>query len=238
MAQPTPGRPRAQAPRPALPRRVYLVRRLLALAVLAVLVLVVVLVVKGLAGSGGSDDGGDPRPTTTATGEVGATAAGGEAGAGDAGEDGGEVGTLDAPRTAAEEAALAAGVPVCTLDDLDLDFEATADAYAGTDKPAFRIVYTNTGDEPCLVDAGEQARRIVVTSGGDTVWSSTHCRREPESRPLLLGPDEPSEETYRWQRVRSVKGCTPGQPAPKPGTYTARFEVDGQTVAKAVFDLR
>ncbi|UJP40852.1 hypothetical protein [Cellulomonas palmilytica] len=219
MAEPRAGRPRATGPRPVLPRRVYVVRRLVALAVVVALVVVAVLVVRRLTGS---DDAAPATPTATAhTPKTPASTAADEP-------------TL----SAVEEAALAAGVPVCTADHLDVEFDATKDAYAGTEKPAFRITYTNTGDEPCLADAGDAMRRVTVVSGDDTVWASWHCRREPESRPLLLGPDEPSEETYRWPRVRSDKACSAGQPAPRAGTYTARLLIGEDVAAKAVFELR
>ncbi len=200
-----------------LPRRVYVVRRLVALAVVAALVVAAVLVVRAVT----RPDDGTPAAPTSRTPKAAAT-------------------TPDAAPTLSpvEAAARAAGVPVCRVADLDVGFDATKTAYEGTERPSFRITYTNTGDEACLVDAGDGMRRVSVVSGDDTVWASWHCGRDAESRPLLLGPDEPSKETYRWPRVRSVKGCTPGQPAPRPGTYTARLLIDDEVVAKAVFDLR
>ncbi len=207
-----------------LPRRVYVRRRIV---VLVLPVLVIGLVVWWFAGRGqaaGSAPG--PQPTGTVRPSADPTASTGA--------------PTPAPTlSAVERAAAAAGVAVCGPDDLDVELEASAPSYAGADRPTFRIVWTNTLDEACLLEAGDANRRVSVSSGDDLVWSSTHCMgAEPASRPLLLGPGTPSEETYTWARVRSTKGCGAVERPPGAGTYTAKLRIGGELVAKAVFDLR
>ena len=247
MTQASGGSPRP-TPRAPLPRRVYVVRRLV---VLVVPVLVLALVVWWLAGRGSSASA-DPRQTaaststsaSTSTATKGATK--GDDTKGEATQDEtqdqsalGDGTTDDEAASALERAAQAAGVSVCRVDDLDVDVEAPATAFAGADKPAFRITVTSTLDDACLFEAGDANRRVTVTSGEDLVWSSTHCQGDdPESRPLLLGPGVPSEEVYTWPRVRSQKGCGSVQSTPRAGTYTATLRIDGEVVGKAVFDLR
>lgn len=239
------GRPRPRAtPRAALPRRVYVVRRLL---VVGVPLLVIGLVVWWFAGRGSAAAAPEEGPTATVTTSTSGTTEGeskdddkDDAKDGDKDDDknAGEDSDAAAALSKVERAARAAGVTVCGAADLDVDFEATASTYPGADKPAFRIVVTNTGEEPCLLEAGDANRRVAVTSGDDLVWSSTHCQAdEPASRPLLLGPAAPSEEIYTWPRIRSAKGCGSAGDAPRAGTYTAKLEIDGEVVGKAVFDL-
>ncbi len=233
---------RPGAPRAPLPRRVYVVRRLIVVAVPLVLVAFVVWWFLGRS----SSDETTPRAQTTATSTAKATTKAttkatdkGTKGNSASSSEDDDATSDDEVRSAAEEAASAAGVPVCVPDSLDVEFEATADAYSGGDKPAFRITVTNTGDEACLLEAGDANRRVAVSSGDDLVWSSSHCLpAEPASRPLLLGPGAPSDEVYTWPRVRSAKGCTSGGDAPRAGTYTAKLRLGGETVGKAVFDLR
>lgn len=223
-------------PRAPLPRRVYLVRRLV---VLVALLLVVALVVWWLVGRGSSssaDAGTTATATSTATG--GTTRETEDSTDDPKGDETQEAQVLDDDLSELERAARAAGVAVCRADDLDVDFEATAPSYAGAEQPAFRITVTSRLDDACLFEAGDANRRISVTSGDDLIWSSTHCQGEPESRPLLLGPGVPSEETYTWARVRSQKGCDPVPTAPGAGTYTAKLQLDDEVVGKAVFDLR
>lgn len=220
VAQSSGTRPQRPAP---LPRRVYLVRRLV---VLTVPVLLVVLLVWWLAGRGGSAGATPSAPgTATATATAPATPSP----------------TTPAPAPTLsdlERAARAAGVTVCSPDLLRVTFEATQGSYTGTEKPQLAITYATTGEEPCLLEAGDRNRRVTITSGDDVVWSTNHCLGSgTESRRLLLGPGVTSEETFTWSRVRSAPGCVTGQSAPGAGTYTARLQLDGEPVGKAVFDL-
>jgi hypothetical protein len=212
--------PRPQRPAP-LPRRVYLVRRLV---VIAVPLLLVVLVVWWLAGRGES---AEAAPTATATATASTTPA--------------PKPTTPAPEPTLsdiERAALAAGVAVCSPDRVRVTFEATQESYVGSEKPQFAITIATLGDEPCLLEAGDQNRRVTITSGDDVIWSTNHCLcADTASRRLLLGPGVTSEETFTWSRVRSAPGCAGGQGEPGAGTYTARLQLGGEPAGKAVFDL-
>jgi hypothetical protein len=127
---------------------------------------------------------------------------------------------------------------VCAPDRVRVTFEATQESYSGSEKPQLAITIATIGDEPCLLEAGDQNRRVTITSGDDVIWSTNHClSADTESRRLLLGPGVKSEETFTWARVRSAPGCVAGQSEPGAGTYTARLHLDGEPVGKAVFDL-
>ncbi|MBT0993274.1 hypothetical protein KIN34_03100 [Cellulomonas sp. DKR-3] len=235
MAQSSgPQRPGPQRPAP-LPRRVYLLRRLVVLAVPVLLVLLLVWWLTGRGGSSPADAAGTTGTTSTA-GTTRSTAT---------------VPTTPSPDASSpaapdpsptlsdvEVAARAAGVAVCASDDLRVTVEATHERYTGAEKPQLAITIRTTGDETCLLEAGDQNRRVTITSGDDVVWSTNHCLgADPESRRLLLGPGVSSKETFTWSRVRSEPGCVTGRTAPGAGTYTARLQLGGETVGKAVFDL-
>lgn len=105
---------------------------------------------------------------------------------------------------------------------------ATADAasYAlgGTAKLGMTI--TNTGTDPCTLDAGSAALELLVVSGEDRIWSSDDCQEGAESRPSTVEPGEDGmlASSVEWTLVRSADGCVEGLPALKAGTYqlTAR----------------
>ncbi|ACZ29434.1 hypothetical protein Xcel_0395 [Xylanimonas cellulosilytica DSM 15894] len=88
---------------------------------------------------------------------------------------------------------------------------------------SFDVSITNSGRRPCLVNAGDASRQLVVTDAeGVTVWTTAHCGTG--ARDLLLGPGDVRQSTLRWSGRASVEGaCTTGQDAVPPGTYTAQL---------------
>ena len=99
----------------------------------------------------------------------------------------------------------------------------TADAtsFAPGVSATFTVSITNTGEDACLVDAGEAQREIVITSGTDRIWSNRDCI-EPgtETRTLLL----PAGGTTRRRSSGTGSGprraarltCPSPAPAPTP----------------------
>ncbi|GEL95320.1 hypothetical protein [Cellulomonas composti] len=211
-----------------VPRRVFWVRRLV---VLGVPLLLVGLVVWVLAGRG-SDAAAQTAPTPKAGVTSGAPVPDATTAPTKADEQ------LQDDLDELSRKAAVSGVVVCDAASLQVDATATAGSFAGSTKPTFTIAVTNRGDEACLVDAGDEFRTVLVTSGKDRVWSSTDCLGDdPTSRPLLLGPGDTSKETYTWPRVRSAEDCRGGLKAPGRGTYSAQVVVVGVPAAPAVFDL-
>ena len=91
---------------------------------------------------------------------------------------------------------------------------------------------------PCLVDAGEASREIVITSGADRVWDNRDCiAAGTESRDLLLPAAGADATQLSWNRVRSAPGCPPDLPAPGAGTYSAQLTLAGAAAPPAVFGL-
>jgi hypothetical protein len=176
--------------------------------VLLVLVAVVVLLVLGVrALLGGSDPEGTPAPTS--------------------------------PTTAATDGksdAEAASTPACDAAALGVTLAADGTTYGAGALPTFTITLVNDGEQPCLVDAGEAQRQILITSGSDRIWASTDCGGT-DPMPLLLAPGEPDERQVQWDRNRSVEGCATGQAAALPGTYQAVLTLAGVTTEPVVFGL-
>jgi len=199
--------------RPAgrLPARVYWVRRFV---VLGIPLLAIVLVVWLVAGRG-SGGGGTPAAAATET-------------------------TATEPTPSQTKASTTGGIPECTPDHLALTVAAAAESFPAGVNPAFALTITNTGTEPCLVDAGEAHRQIVVTSGDDRVWSNQDCvAAGTETRSLLLapGPGGADAQQLAWNRIRSAAGCPDGLPAPGAGTYSLAFALGGATAPPVVFGL-
>jgi len=132
------------------------------------------------------------------------------------------------------------GTLECSADHLALSAVAAAESFAAGVSPGFTLTITNTGTEPCLVDAGEAHREIVVTSGEDRVWSNQDCvAAGSESRLLLLPPgaDVADAQQVAWNRIRSAPGCPADLPAPGAGTYSLAFNLAGASAAPVVFGL-
>ncbi|MBU5421562.1 hypothetical protein KQI48_02675 [Cellulomonas hominis] len=176
--------------------------------VLLVLVAVVVLLVLGVrALLGSSDPEGTPAPTS--------------------------------PTTAATDGksdAEVASTPACDAAALGVTLAADGTTYGAGALPTFTITLVNDGEQPCLVDAGEAQRQILITSGSDRIWASTDCGGT-DPMPLLLAPGEPDERQVQWDRNRSVEGCATGQAAALPGTYQAVLTLAGVTTEPVVFGL-
>jgi hypothetical protein len=153
----------------------------------------------------------------------------------------------DTPTTASTDTPAASptpsktpGNPECTPDHLALSIVAGAETFPAGVSPGFVVTVTNTGTEPCLVDAGEAHREIVITSGDDRVWSNQDCVvAGTESRLLLLSPgaDAADGQQLAWNRIRSAPGCPANLPAPGAGTYSAAFNLAGASAPPAVFGL-
>ena len=213
-----------------LPARVYWVRRAVVLGVPLLLVVVLLVVVHPWAGRAADRAGGPP----TGTGSAAPTRAVAPAAA------------TTPPATPAATPSLSpspspslrGGVGDCQAAQLALGLTpAAVDVPAGV-SPTFTVTIKNTGAAPCLVDAGDAYREVVITSGADRVWSSKDCVSAHASRrTLLLAAGQSDTTQLPWNRVRSAAGCPGGLPKPGAGTYQATVNLAGATGGPAVFVL-
>ncbi|ADG73476.1 conserved hypothetical protein [Cellulomonas flavigena DSM 20109] len=130
------------------------------------------------------------------------------------------------------------GVADCVPSQLALAVVPDGESFADGVAPTFEISLTNSGSEPCLVEAGDAAREVVVTSGDDRVWSSRDCVPEDaDARTLLLAGGQSDVTQLAWPRERSAAGCPGDLPAPGDGTYSVTVSAGGATSPAAVFGL-
>ena len=130
------------------------------------------------------------------------------------------------------------GVADCAPAALALAMTADATSFAPGVSATFTVSVTNTGEEACLVDAGEAQREIVITSGSDRVWSNRDCIAPgTETRTLLLAGGQNDTTPFAWNRIRSAEGCPADLPTPGAGTYSAQLNLAGVSAPAAVFGL-
>ena len=127
-----------------------------------------------------------------------------------------------------------------TCDPASVAIAMTADAatFAPGVSATFTVSITNTGDEACLVDAGEAQREIVITSGSDRVWSNRDCIAPgTETRTLLLPAGGNDTTPFAWNRIRSAEGCPRTCPSPGPAPTPRSSPSAGVSAPAAVFGL-
>lgn len=199
-----------------LPASVYWRRRFVVLGL--PLLLVVVLVAYALNRGGGPGGAGAPHGTTSPT--VTAT----------------PTPTPTGPAAAAAPAN--GGVAPCAAPALTLGIAPDAASVPAGATPTFTVTINNVGNTPCVVDAGELQREVVVVSGNDRVWSSKDCAAaKSPARTLLLTPGMTDTSHVAWNRVRSAPGCPGNLPAPRAGTYQATVALAGTSSGSVVFQL-
>lgn len=136
----------------------------------------------------------------------------------------------------AEEPSAVASPSSCRAADVDLDVVVIPAEPTVGDEVAVELTLVNSGEQPCLLDAGPAAIAATVTSGSDTVWSSAHCATDGEER-LLLDTGTEHVATVRWPGTRSTADCAPGQPVAGAGTYRVTVGLE-DAERSATFTLR
>jgi hypothetical protein len=133
----------------------------------------------------------------------------------------------------------AANPAECAPENLTLTLAADAAQYPEGADPVLQGSVTNTGTAPCIVDAGDAAREVVISSGSDRIWSTKDCASaDTASRQLLLVAGARDAFEIPWGRVRSAEGCPLDLPAPRAGTYQAVVSLLGSSAAPVAFVLQ
>ncbi|MEE6281999.1 hypothetical protein [Georgenia sunbinii] len=196
---------RGGRPTPAVYRR----RRVVALVVLALLIAGIVWAVMAVASRLGGEATAEPAAEATE-----AAAADGEAG-----------GAGDESAGAGDESPAA-----CRSADVDVELGLDPPAPTAGSGVDLDLRLLNSGDEPCLLDAGPASLVATVTSGNDTVWTTAHCADDAEEQ-LLLDAGTEHAATVSWPGTRSATGCGDDQPAAGPGSYRVTVGLGGETTA-------
>ena len=92
-------------------------------------------------------------------------------------------------------------------DALSITGSTDHETYAEDADPILIMTLKNTGDDPCMVNAGTARMDFTVTSGSDTIFDSKHCQIEGQDRPIELKAGEEETAHMQWNRQRSAEGC-------------------------------
>lgn len=132
---------------------------------------------------------------------------------------------------------VAASGEKCDKAVLQISTEMSARNYAAGQNPVIKVTVKNASDQPCIVDVGEAARAVAITSGTDPVWTSTDCPAEPAAREVLLQAQGIDASEVTWPRVRSAATCPTGLPEPGAGTYHVVAKLGDVASEDTVFSL-
>ncbi|MFD7289061.1 hypothetical protein [Streptomyces sp. NPDC059863] len=196
----------------------------------------------GQGGTDGADDGGKNGDTggaggagSAGTGDGtgdGTADTGGASGGGTAGGDGGST-------TSGRQVPAGSGLPNCPPSAVTLRLTTTKVAYAPGEKPAFRLIATNTSDTTCKADFGPKAVVLTITNADDEeVWSSKDC---PKTGGVLY--EVPAggtiTRTIEWDRRQSAPQCaTPPAGTVSPGTYLVEAKTSAASVKQGQASIR
>ena len=185
-------------------------------AIVAVIVLIVVRPGSGADAQGGAVTptgvAGTPGSTGAATGTGADAGAGADAGTGpaDAGAGGGADAAADpdaAPGSVGGAAASTGDVVACAGGNISIVAVTDATNYPAGVNPQISFTITNTGSDPCTINAGTSQQLYTITSGDETYWVSTDCQTEASDTQALLEPGVAVASTpFAWDRTRSSTG--------------------------------
>jgi hypothetical protein len=131
-----------------------------------------------------------------------------------------------------------AAVTACPDKDVEVDAVTDALSYpAGTD-PMLSFTIQNNGTKACTFKVGTDVQKYVITSGTETIWSSTDCQSGAKPLVTTLKPGTPVQSTpFAWDRVRSsTTTCSvknPKQVTAGGASYHLTVTVNGVTSSKA-----
>ncbi|MFD5035307.1 hypothetical protein ACFVWX_00085 [Streptomyces sp. NPDC058220] len=192
-------------------------------------------------GNGGTDAGGDggKNGDTAGSGDVGGAGSGGTGGAASGG--GAGIGGTGSGGGSSSGQQVPAGstLPNCAPNSLTLRLDTTKVAYDPGEKPAFRLIATNTSNTTCKADFGPKAVVLTVTNAeDDEVWSSQDC---PKTGALLFEVPAGGSitRTIPWDRKQSAPQCATPPAAPVgPGTYLVEAKASGASVKQGQKSIR
>lgn len=123
-------------------------------------------------------------------------------------------------------------------DALTITASTSEATYSKSESPVLQMGLENTGDEPCMVNAGTVRMEFAVESGSDTVFDSQHCQIEGQDRPIELDPGEQESARMSWDRSRSAAGCPSGPGKAEPGDYQLVVSLGDKASDPADFTIK
>lgn len=183
------------------------------LALLAVILLPAFLI---FGGGGGQTEAAAPAPSSTPTAEP----------------------EQSPSPTPSPSASAEAEAEPCS--DLDVEVLATTDAtsYAPGVNPKLTLTIANTSGADCVRDIGSGANEIIVTSGGQHVWSSDDCDPSQSRNEQIIPAGAKAVVELEWERKLSAPGCSGSGDQAKPGFYQVQTR-NGKLLSDPVrFELK
>lgn len=116
-------------------------------------------------------------------------------------------------------------IVACTPDQVEMT-TSWSDIVAGQ-PVTFTIDVTNTSDKPCSIDAGPSSLVLNVVSGNDSIWNSSYCQANTDSRLYVLGEGKSSQLSVAWDGLRNTSDCQTGLAAPRAGVYVVTGTIGG-----------
>jgi hypothetical protein len=91
-----------------------------------------------------------------------------------------------------------------------------AASYPASTQPKLSMSITNSGARACTLDVGTKAQVYVITSGAETIWTSTDCQTGAASDVRTLQPGKAlTTSPFAWDRTRSSKStCSAANKTP------------------------
>ena len=113
----------------------------------------------------------------------------------------------------------------CDPAQIELAAITDKDGYDQGETPQISMSITNTGTDPCTINAGTDAQEYIITSGSDQIWSSRDCQSEPAPAETVLQPGVArSTAPFAWDRTRSSADTCEGE-RPQVGAGGASYHL-------------
>jgi hypothetical protein len=119
----------------------------------------------------------------------------------------------------------------CRPADVVLSLFLSQDSYGPGQLPVFDVDVVSTSPRTCTVNVGPKFLAVVVTSGGDRIWSSADCVAGAGSLVTDLVKGVPAVLPISWGRQTSAPGCFVPAIRAHAGTYRAAA-FDGRLVSR------
>ncbi|GAA1000501.1 hypothetical protein GCM10009563_27990 [Subtercola frigoramans] len=199
------------------------------LGVLAVIVIVLLIVFRP--GSGSGSPTGAPAQTGSAAGSVAptqpaSTDAADPATSSPAVNRDASTGATPTPGPAAADGSVA-----CAAGNITVTPKTDSNDYSSGSQPQLSFTLTNTGSDPCTINAGTSKQVYTITSGTEVYWTSTDCQTGAADTLAMLAPGQTVSATpFGWNRVRSNKAACDAAPVAVPSggaSYHLKVSVDG-----------
>ena len=112
------------------------------------------------------------------------------------------------PAPTATDSPAAKAVAACGPGQVQVAPVTDKQTYGAGEQPLLSMAISNVGSAPCSLNVGTSQMVFTVTSGSDTIWTSTDCQSNPADASYTLPPASsgvaPATVTpIPWQRQRS-----------------------------------